>query len=51
MKIRTNIFENVLTLFLVQVEVQEGTLVCPESGRRFPIKNGIPNMLLNEDEV
>lgn len=51
MKIWTNIFENVLTLFLVQVEVQEGLLVCPESGRKFPIKNGIPNMLLNEDEV
>lgn len=51
MKIRTNIFENVLTLLLVQVEVQEGSLVCPESGRKFHIKNGIPNMLLNEDEV
>ena len=34
-----------------QVEVIEGKLVCPESGREFPINNGIPNMLLNEDEV
>jgi multifunctional methyltransferase subunit TRM112 len=33
------------------VEVVEGCLVCPESGREFPIKDGIPNMLLNEDEV
>jgi len=36
---------------LIEVEVIEGTLVCPESGREFPITNGIPNMLLNEDEV
>ncbi|XP_046341370.1 multifunctional methyltransferase subunit TRM112-like protein [Haliotis cracherodii] len=36
---------------LMQVEVIEGNLVCPESGRKFPISNGIPNMLLNEDEV
>ena len=36
---------------LTQVEVMEGELVCPETGRKFPIQNGIPNMLLNEDEV
>ncbi|KAJ8321565.1 hypothetical protein KUTeg_000883 [Tegillarca granosa] len=36
---------------LMQVEVIEGNLVCPESGRHFPISNGIPNMLLKEDEV
>jgi len=36
---------------LLEVEVQEGFLVCPETGRKFPVKNGIPNMLLNEDEV
>lgn len=36
---------------LIEVEVTEGKLVCPESGREFPITNGIPNMLLNEDEV
>jgi multifunctional methyltransferase subunit TRM112 len=36
---------------LFQVRVQEGILVCPDSGRRFPIKDGIPNMLLHEDEV
>ncbi|KAL8626006.1 hypothetical protein ACOMHN_012598 [Nucella lapillus] len=36
---------------LLQVEVLEGELVCPETGRKFPIENGIPNMLLNEDEV
>ncbi|EAA11274.1 multifunctional methyltransferase subunit TRM112-like protein [Anopheles arabiensis] len=36
---------------LLEVDVVEGTLECPETGRIFPINNGIPNMLLNEDEV
>jgi len=36
---------------LLEVEIQEGFLVCPETGRKFPVKNGIPNMLLNEDEL
>ena len=35
----------------MQVEVIKGFLICPESGRKFPIENGIPNMLLNEGEV
>jgi multifunctional methyltransferase subunit TRM112 len=33
------------------VEVVEGALVCPDTQRRFPITDGIPNMLLNDDEV
>lgn len=36
---------------LLEVEVEEGHLTCPESGRQFPISKGIPNMLLNEAEV
>lgn len=35
---------------LMEIDVIEGTLVCPETGREFPIHNGIPNMLVNEDE-
>ena len=35
----------------MQVEVVEGELECPESGRKFPVSEGIPNMLLKEDEV
>ncbi|XP_062332253.1 multifunctional methyltransferase subunit TRM112-like protein [Osmerus eperlanus] len=35
---------------LLEVEVIEGCLQCPESGREFPITRGVPNMLLNEDE-
>lgn len=34
-----------------QVRVLTGELECPESGKVFPIKRGIPNMLLDEDEV
>jgi multifunctional methyltransferase subunit TRM112 len=34
----------------MQVHLEEGTLVCPETGRRFPVNKGIPNLLLNEDE-
>lgn len=36
---------------LLEVDIVNGELVCPETGRKFPINNGIPNMLLNEDEV
>lgn len=36
---------------LVELEVDEGYLECPETGRKFTIKKGIPNMLVNEDEV
>lgn len=36
---------------LLEVEVEEGFLTCPESGRQFPITKGIPNMLLTEAEV
>mmetsp|Transcript_11560 Transcript_11560/g.52287 ORF Transcript_11560/g.52287 Transcript_11560/m.52287 type:complete len:124 (+) Transcript_11560:176-547(+) len=36
---------------LLEIHVKEGYLICPDSGRRFPITKGIPNMLLNEDEI
>ncbi|KAJ3673418.1 hypothetical protein LUZ60_006792 [Juncus effusus] len=36
---------------LLELHVEEGSLVCPETGRKFPINKGIPNMLLHEDEV
>jgi len=36
---------------LLEVEVVNGELVCPETGRKFPVSDGIPNMLANEDEV
>ncbi|MFH4980313.1 hypothetical protein AB6A40_007022 [Gnathostoma spinigerum] len=36
---------------LVGVEIVEGEMKCPETGRVFPIHEGIPNMLVNADEV
>ena len=36
---------------LLRRQVQEGSLVCPSCDRVYEIKNAIPNMLLNEDEV
>ncbi|KAE8743003.1 hypothetical protein FOCC_FOCC011379 [Frankliniella occidentalis] len=36
---------------LLEVDIVSGDLECPESGRKFPITRGIPNMLVNENEV
>ncbi|KAL1533668.1 multifunctional methyltransferase subunit TRM112 A-like [Salvia divinorum] len=36
---------------LLELHLEEGVLVCPETGRKFPVNKGIPNMLLHEDEV
>ncbi|KAL3641310.1 hypothetical protein CASFOL_016278 [Castilleja foliolosa] len=36
---------------LVELHLEEGALVCPDTGRKFPVNKGIPNMLLDEDEV
>lgn len=33
---------------LLEVQIVEGELECPGSGTKFPIANGIPNMLLPE---
>jgi multifunctional methyltransferase subunit TRM112 len=36
---------------LLDTHVVEGALVCAACGREYPIKQGIPNMRLNETEV
>ncbi|KAI1732979.1 hypothetical protein Ddc_01885 [Ditylenchus destructor] len=36
---------------IVGIEVVDGELECPETGRKFLIREGIPNMLANADEV
>lgn len=36
---------------VMDIHVTEGRLVCPHCARAYPIHKGIPNMLLNEDEV
>ncbi len=38
-------------LILLDIHVVEGHLICPDTGRRFKITNGIPNMILHEDEI
>ncbi len=40
-------------MLLLKRQVVEGSLTCPnpECERVYEIKGGIPNMLLNEDEV
>ena len=34
-----------------QLHVVEGKLVCQHCGREYPIKDGIPNMLLCDGEI
>lgn len=36
---------------LIDVHVEEGVLTCPESGRRFHICRGIPDMMVPENDV
>ncbi|KAM7457977.1 hypothetical protein BLSTO_01252 [Blastocystis sp. subtype 1] len=36
---------------LLELDVISGKLVCPHCGREYIIEQGIPNMLLREDEV
>eukprot|EP00299_Pterocystis_sp_00344_P018169 c9075_g1_i1.p2 GENE.c9075_g1_i1~~c9075_g1_i1.p2 ORF type:complete len:138 (-),score=16.13 c9075_g1_i1:22-396(-) len=34
---------------IMEVSIMEGCLVCPSTGRKFPIRNGIPNMLCSAE--
>jgi len=36
---------------LLEIHVEEGQMICPGCSHVYPISNGIPNMLLAEDEV
>ena len=36
---------------LFEVLIEEGSLICKNCGKEYEIKNGIPNMVLNDDEV
>ena len=36
---------------LLEVEIRNGRMTCEGCGHEYPIINGIPNMLLREDEV
>lgn len=36
---------------ILETRVKEGKMICNNCGHVFPITDGIPNMLLNEEEV
>jgi multifunctional methyltransferase subunit TRM112 len=36
---------------LFEFHIINGTLICPTTGREFLVRDGIPNMLLHEDEI
>jgi multifunctional methyltransferase subunit TRM112 len=36
---------------LLDIHLSEGFLCCEKCGRKYPVNQGIPNMLLREDEV
>jgi len=36
---------------VLDIHIMEGALVCPNCARSYPIKRGIPNMLLRDDEL
>jgi multifunctional methyltransferase subunit TRM112 len=44
-------FLAILHKVLMDTHLMEGNLVCPDTGRKFPVKDGIPNMILHEDEI
>eukprot|EP00727_Mastigamoeba_balamuthi_P001312 m51a1_g11178 hypothetical protein (123) ;mRNA; r:332104-332711 len=48
---QTEEFLHALHDVLLDLHVEEGALVCTHCNRRYPITEGIPNMLLTEDEL
>ncbi|KAJ7678517.1 hypothetical protein B0H17DRAFT_1015515 [Mycena rosella] len=44
-------FLKVLHHVLLEIHVEEGTMICPNCKHNYPISNGIPNMLLAEHEI
>ncbi|KAJ4002043.1 Trm112p-domain-containing protein [Lentinula boryana] len=36
---------------LLEIHIEEGTMICPNCKHSYPISNGIPNMLLAEHEI
>merc|ERR1712190_282110 len=35
---------------LLEIELEEGFLICSNTGRKFEVNRGIPNLLLRDDE-
>ena len=43
-------FLRALYHILMNVHLVKGMLTCPATGREFPVQDGIPNMMLEEEE-
>jgi multifunctional methyltransferase subunit TRM112 len=43
-------FLTALNHILMHVHLVQGMLTCPVTGKEFAVQNGIPNMMLTEDE-
>lgn len=43
-------FLKALYHILMNIHLVKGMLTCPVTGREFPVTDGIPNMMLEEDE-
>jgi multifunctional methyltransferase subunit TRM112 len=43
-------FLKALYHILMNVHLVKGMLTCPVTGREFPVQDGIPNMMLEEEE-
>ena len=43
-------FLKALYNMLMHVHLVNGMLTCPVTGREFPVTDGIPNMMLEEEE-
>ena len=44
------LFLRALYHILMNVHLVKGMLTCPVTGREFPVQDGIPNMMLEEEE-
>jgi len=44
-------FNSFMYVFFFQIHIQTGQMVCNNCRRVYKIENGIPNMVLSEDEV
>jgi multifunctional methyltransferase subunit TRM112 len=48
--VEDRMFMKALYHVLMNVHLVKGILTCPVSGREFPVQDGIPNMMLEEEE-
>jgi len=48
---QTEEFLKALHRVLMEIHVEEGSMICPNCGHEYKISRGIPNMLLAEHEI